>query len=73
MCLAIPGRIEKINDLVAEVNYGGVKKNARLDLLVHAKVGDYILVHAGFAIQILDEKEAEETLEILREAFKGVP
>ena len=69
MCLAIPG---KIVDIDAEkeravVDYGdGTKREANITL-VEVKIGDYVLVHAGFAIQILDEKEAKETLDLFRE------
>ncbi len=69
MCLAIPG---KIVDIDAEkeravVDYGdGTKREANITL-VEAKIGDYVLVHAGFAIQVLDEKDAKETLDLFRE------
>jgi hydrogenase expression/formation protein HypC len=57
MCLAIPGKIIKINGNTAKVEYGGVIKEANIEF-VDAKVGDYILVHAGFAIQIVPEELA---------------
>jgi len=69
VCLAIPG---KIVDIDAEkeravVDYGdGTKREANITL-VEAKIGDYVLVHAGFAIQVLDEKDAKETLDLFRE------
>ncbi len=69
MCLAIPG---KIVDIDAEkeravVDYGdGTKREANITL-VEVKIGDYVLVHAGFAIQVLDEKDAKETLDLFRE------
>jgi len=69
MCLAIPGRVIDIdkNKEHAIVDYGdGTKRKANITL-VNAKIGDYILVHAGFAIEILNEKEAEETLNLFRE------
>ena len=69
MCLAIPGKIIEIdsNKEHATVDYGdGTKRKANITL-VEVKLGDYILVHAGFAIQVLDEKEAEETLDLFRE------
>jgi hydrogenase expression/formation protein HypC len=69
MCLGIPGKIIKFGkDCSAEVDFGGVKRNVQLDLLAKARVGDYVIVHAGFAIQKLDKKDALETLNILREA-----
>jgi len=69
MCLAIPGKIVKIDTKqhTATVDYGsGTKRKANVSL-VEVKVGDYVLVHAGFAIQVLDEKEAQETLALFRE------
>ena len=69
MCLAIPGKIVEIdkNKEHAIVDYGdGTKRKANITL-VEAKKGDYVLVHAGFAIEILDEKEAKETLSLFRE------
>ena len=73
MCLAIPGKvieIEKNNDH-AIVDYGdGTKRKANVTL-VDVKVGDYVLVHAGFAIEVLDEKDAEETLDLFREILSS--
>ena len=69
MCLAIPGKITKIDVKThhAIVDYGsGTKRNADVTL-VEVKIGDYVLVHAGFAIQVLEKKEAEETLALFRE------
>ena len=71
MCLGIPMMIVERteNDAVAES--GGVRKNVRLDLLENAAIGDYVLIHAGFAIERLDEKEALETLELLRQVYRA--
>jgi len=69
MCLAIPGKIMEIekNNEHAIVDYGdGTKRKANVTL-IDAKVGDYVLVHAGFAIEVLNEKEAQETLSLFRE------
>jgi len=69
MCLAIPGKITEIdkNKEHAIVDYGdGTKRKANITL-VDVKIGDYILVHAGFAVEILDEKDAQETLALFRE------
>jgi hydrogenase expression/formation protein HypC len=69
VCLAIPGKIIEIdkNKEHAIVDYGeGTKRKANVTL-VNAKIGDYVLVHAGFAIEVLNEKEAKETLELFRE------
>ncbi len=67
MCLAVPMRLieKKENTGIAEI--AGVKKDVRLDLLPDVQVGDYVIVHAGFAIQQLDEEEANETLDLFRE------
>ncbi len=66
MCLAIPGRVEEIiteNDLrVGRVNFGGVVKRVCLDYVPEVEVGDYTLVHVGFAISKIDEETAEKTL-----------
>jgi len=71
MCLGIPMMIiEKSgNDAVAES--GGVRKNVRLDLLESAVIGDYVLIHAGYAIEKLDTQEALETLELLRQVYRA--
>jgi len=69
VCLAIPGKIVDIDaeNERAVVDYGdGTKREANITL-VEVKIGDYVLVHAGFAIQVLDEKEAQETLDLFRE------
>lgn len=69
MCLAIPGKIVSIDKKreYATIDYGdGTSRKANVTL-VDVKVGEYVLVHAGFAIQILDEKEARETLDLFRE------
>jgi len=72
MCLGVPGRIVETytteNDLrMAKVDFGGITKEACLAYVPEAKVGDYTLIHVGFALNIIDEKEALETLDLLRE------
>jgi len=67
MCLAIPARIIRIEDKEAEVEIGGITRRISLWLTPEAKMGDYALVHTGYAINILDEKEAEETLKLFQE------
>ncbi len=67
MCLAIPALIKSIEDKEADVEIGGVTRRISLWLTPEAKVGDYALVHTGYAINILDQKEGEETLRLLRE------
>ena len=65
MCLAVPGKIVRIEGEYAIVDYGGLRKRASLMVLPNAKVGDIVMVHAGFAIAKVDEKEAERTSEAL--------
>ncbi|HER25360.1 MAG TPA: HypC/HybG/HupF family hydrogenase formation chaperone [Candidatus Atribacteria bacterium] len=61
MCLAIPGKIKKIfNDHTAEIEIGGIIKNISIDLVPHAVMGDYVLLHAGFAIEVIDQRKALE-------------
>ena len=62
MCLAIPALIKSIEDKEAEVEIGGITRRISLWLTPEAKVGDYVLVHTGYAINILDQEEARETL-----------
>ena len=67
MCLAIPGKILAIEGTTARADFGsGTIRSVDISL-VDAEVGDYVLVHTGYAIQVLDEEEAEKTLEIWRE------
>jgi hydrogenase expression/formation protein HypC len=72
MCLAIPSKITKIENNMATIDVEGVQREASLLLLEDARVGDYVIVHAGFAIQKLDEAAAQETLDLLREAIAAV-
>ncbi len=71
MCLAIPMKVVKIEGSGGVVEIGGVKKQINLELLDDVKVGEYVIVHAGFAIQKVDGKEAKETLELLEEIAKS--
>jgi len=68
MCLAIPSTIVKIEDEMATIDVDGVQRKASLLLVEDAKVGDYVIVHAGFAIRKVDEEAAQESLKYLREA-----
>ena len=68
MCLAIPSKITRIGNNMATIDVDGVKREASLLLLEDAGVGDYVIVHAGFAIQKIDESAALETLKFLKEA-----
>ncbi len=65
MCLAFPAKIVAIKDSLATVEKSGVKRDASLMLLPDAKIGDYVLIHAGFAMQIVDEDEVKERDEFL--------
>ncbi len=73
MCLAIPGKVLSIDTQydgrvrMARVSFGGIVKEASLEMVPHAKVGDYVLVHVGVAISVVDEEEAQRTFTYLRE------
>jgi len=67
MCLAIPAKIVSLEDDIAKVDFGEEVLREVNVTLVNAKVGDYVLVHAGYAIQVLDEKEALETIRLWNE------
>ena len=69
MCLAVPGKIIAIEGRSAKVDFGGAVRDVALDLVPEAVIGDYVLAHAGFAIQRLDAQEAHEVLELFEEAF----
>jgi len=84
MCLAVPGRLiefSKNTEIPADgatmgkVDFGGIMKSVCLDLVPEAKIGDYVVVHVGFAISILNEEEAEESLRLFSEleAFQQQP
>ncbi len=73
MCLAIPGKIEEITGQlddtfrIGKVAFGEVKKEINLSMVPEANVGDYVLVHVGVAISVIDEEEAEKTFELLKQ------
>ena len=73
MCLAIPGKIISIDDTlddlfrIAKVSFDGIIKDINLVMVPEAKVGDYVMVHVGSAISIVDEEEARETMDVLRQ------
>ena len=67
MCLAIPALIKLIDGSEAEAEIGGITRRISLQLTPEAKVGDYVLLHTGYAISILDQDEARETLRLLSE------
>lgn len=71
MCLAIPGKVLDIDraaqPVMGNVNFGGVQKRVCLEWLPEVNVGDYVIVHVGFALSKVDEKEALETLQLFRD------
>lgn len=77
MCLGVPGRVIEISDdgvlPTGVVDFGGIRKEACLVYAPDAAVGDYVIVHVGFAISRVDEAEAERTLEVLRAMGEDLP
>ena len=67
MCLSVPAKIISIDGETAIVSIGGTEREAGLQLVEDIKIGDYVLLHTGYAIQKIDEKEAAETLKLLQE------
>jgi len=72
MCLGIPGKIIEIKKNVAKVELGGLLRDVSLDLCPEVSVGDYVLIHTGFAIQRMDEEDAKETLDLLRQMAESI-
>lgn len=72
MCLAIPSKIVKIENNIGIIDVDGVQRQASLLLLEDPMVGEYVIVHAGFAIKKIDEEAAMETLKVLREVLAFV-
>ena len=72
MCLAVPGKILSIEGKDADVDFGGVTRKVNVSL-VKADVGEYVIIHAGFAIQVVDREEAEETIKIWEEMLAAEP
>ena len=71
MCLAIPMIVKEIEGDAAVVEAGGIRKNVRLDLLDDVSLGDYVLIHTGYAIEKIDKKEAEETLDLIKKVYRA--
>ncbi|RKY00220.1 MAG: HypC/HybG/HupF family hydrogenase formation chaperone [Spirochaetes bacterium] len=71
MCLSVAGRVVSIDGMKGIAALGGIKREAGMHLVPEVKIGDYVLLHAGFAIQIIDEKEAIETMKLLEEMFQS--
>lgn len=72
MCLAVPGKIISISGdepltKIAKVDFAGIRKDVSIAYVPEAKVGDYVIVHVGFALSVIDEKEANEVFEYLKE------
>lgn len=67
MCLSLPGKIVEINGEIATINYGGVTKEANISLLENIQKGDFVLIHVGFAIEKVDEKQARGMYNLLSE------
>jgi hydrogenase expression/formation protein HypC len=72
MCLGIPGKVVAIEKNVAKVDVGGLLREISLDLCPDVSVGEYVLIHTGFAIQKVDAEEAEETLDLLTKMAEGI-
>lgn len=73
MCLAIPARVLSIDGIEAKVEIGGVGRSISIMLTPEARVGDYVYVHTGYAISVLDEAEALESLSLLQELAETYP
>ena len=71
MCLAVPVKVVSINGNEAEVDFGGVKRRVSIMLTPDVKVGEYVLLHTGYAISVIDEAEAEETLKLFEEMARA--
>ena len=74
MCLAVPGLVESVDGRTAIVDFGGVKREAIIDLMEPGSItpGTYVLIHTGFVIQKMEKEEALETLEVWRDVLKAV-
>jgi hydrogenase expression/formation protein HypC len=72
MCLGIPGKVVEVEKNMAKVDVGGFLREISLDLCPDVSIGEYVLIHTGFAIQKVDAKEAEETLDLLIKMAEGI-
>ena len=70
MCLAVPLRLIEMSGDIGVVEMGGLRRRTNLSLVQSPKVGDYVIVHAGFAIAILDQEQAEETITLIRRCIQ---
>jgi hydrogenase expression/formation protein HypC len=77
MCLAIPGKVIEINlntkPTMGRVSFGGIQKDICLEWVPEVKVGQYVIVHVGFALSVMDEQEALETLKLIEEMERQSP
>ncbi len=71
MCLGIPMRIIEMEGQEAVAEAGGIRKRVRLDLLEGVQMGDFVLIHTGYAIERLDQEEALETLELIKQVYRA--
>ncbi len=71
MCLAVPARVMAIQGRTARVDLEGNERDCSIDVVPEVEVGDYVLMHAGYAMQIIRDEDAEETLRLLREACRA--
>ena len=75
MCLAIPGKVLEIDasssPLMGKVSFSGIKKDVCLELVPEVKIGNYVIVHVGFAISQMDEEEAQETLNLIEQMHQS--
>jgi hydrogenase expression/formation protein HypC len=67
MCLAIPLKLIEINDDIGTIESGGIRRKVNLSIVENPKVGDFIIMHAGFAITIMDQEEGEKTLDLIKD------
>lgn len=72
MCLGVPGKVLEIEKNTARVDVGGFLREISLDLCPDVSVGEYVLIHTGFAIQKVDEEDAKETLELLKQMAEAI-
>jgi len=72
MCLAVPAKVLEIKGDKGVVDFGGIRREVSLSLIDNVKVGDYVLIHVGFAIQKLERKEAEEILKLWQEVSEAL-
>jgi len=71
MCLAVPAEVLEIKGSEAILDFGGVKRSANISFLDDVKIGDYVIVHVGFAIRKIDKEEAVESLKLWKEILRG--